>query len=64
MLCYIKYLYSIFLEMKLNLEYWISELPKPLTLIPVTELAIPGTYYFLIINIFILSKETENAILM
>lgn len=28
--------------MKLNLEYWMSELPKPLTYIPVTEIAIPG----------------------
>jgi hypothetical protein len=29
--------------MKLNQEYWVSELPKPLTRIPITELAIPGT---------------------
>lgn len=29
--------------MKLNLEYWVSELPKSLTCIPITELAIPGT---------------------
>lgn len=28
--------------MKLNLEYWMSDLPKPLTYIPVTEIAIPG----------------------
>lgn len=28
--------------MKLNSEYWVSELPKPLTFIPITELAIPG----------------------
>lgn len=28
--------------MKLNLECWVSELPKPLTFIPITELAIPG----------------------
>lgn len=35
-----------FSEMKLNLEYWVSELPKPLTLIPITELAIPGIIKF------------------
>lgn len=28
--------------MMINLEYWVSELPKPLTFIPITELAIPG----------------------
>ncbi|XP_026822274.1 PI-PLC X domain-containing protein 3 [Rhopalosiphum maidis] len=30
--------------MKLNQEYWVSELPKPLTRIPITELAIPGSH--------------------
>lgn len=28
--------------MKLNPEYWVSELPRPLTFVPITELAIPG----------------------
>lgn len=28
--------------MKINQEYWVSELPKPLTFIPITQLAIPG----------------------
>lgn len=28
--------------MKINLESWMSELPEPLNLIPITELAIPG----------------------
>lgn len=26
----------------INLEFWISELPEPLTYIPIIELAIPG----------------------
>lgn len=30
--------------MKFNQEYWISELPEPLTYIPIIELAIPGTF--------------------
>lgn len=28
----------------INPEFWISELPEPLTYIPITELAIPGIY--------------------
>lgn len=38
-----------FLEMKLNQEYWVSELPEPLTYIPIIELAIPGIFKLLII---------------
>lgn len=36
-----------FTEMKLNLEYWISELPKPLTFVPIIKLAIPGIITFI-----------------
>ncbi|XP_050523988.1 PI-PLC X domain-containing protein 2 isoform X2 [Daktulosphaira vitifoliae] len=38
--------YSVFiiLVMKLNLEFWMSKLPKPLTVIPITHLAIPGSH--------------------
>lgn len=31
-----------FSDIMLNLEYWMSELPESITLIPITELAIPG----------------------
>lgn len=45
----------------LSLEFWMSELPKPLTLIPIIELAIPGIYKYIFFNCYsyILNKLSD-----